>query len=332
MHARFIHNDHLADAMHSQAFAAISASVGVVALLALLAASPATSAAAAQPGPAPGVTMSAAAYSASAVYLAYTGTNHQVYVRNVDAPTQAAIALGGRLIGGPALTVVPERVLSSGPVLAVFGRGTDNALWWRHQTAPGAGWTSWQSLGGILTSNPATPPAMTNQFGALNVFADGTGGGIWYRVWAASGWQRWTALGGTHLLPGTGPNASAGGPEGGVLAFTGTDRNVWLYGRTGTQNGFVNMGGRTTANPGVTVALPWAVAFARGTDNALWYRLSGLPMGPAGSWHSLGGKLTSGVTATTVTGGKTYVFVLGTDNQPWMRAGVWPNLGGWTRA
>jgi hypothetical protein len=308
------------------------AMLAVASLLALLAVSPATSAAAAPPSPAPSITMSAAAETASAVYLAYTGTDHHVYVRNVAAPAQAAIALGGRLIGGPALTAVPERVLSSGPVLAVFGRGTDNALWWRHQTAPGAGWTNWQSLGGILTSNPAAPPGMTNQFGALNVFAGGTSGGIWYRVWATGRWQPWTALGGPHLLPGTGPSASPGGPEGGVLAFTGTGRNVLLYGRTGTENGFADMGGRTTANPGVTVPLPSGVAFARGTDNALWYRLTGLPLGPAGSWHSLGGKLTSGVSATTVSGGKTYVFALGTDNQAWMRAGVWPNLGGWTRA
>jgi hypothetical protein len=33
----------------------------------------------------------------------------------------------------------------------------------------------------------------------------------------------------------------------------------------------------------------------------------------------------------TVSGGKTYVFVLGTGNQIWMRAGIWPDLGPWTR-
>jgi len=32
-----------------------------------------------------------------------------------------------------------------------------------------------------------------------------------------------------------------------------------------------------------------------------------------------------------VPGGKTYVFVLGTDNRIWMKAGSWPTLGGWTR-
>jgi hypothetical protein len=35
------------------------------------------------------------------------------------------------------------------------------------------------------------------------------------------------------------------------------------------------------------------------------------------------------VTATTVPGGKTYVFVLGTDHNIWMRAGTWPALGAW---
>lgn len=73
------------------------------------AAGPPASAAAVPPGLAPGVTMSAAARSASTVYLAYTATNRAVYVRNAAQPGRAAIALDGRLIGGPAAVVVPGR-------------------------------------------------------------------------------------------------------------------------------------------------------------------------------------------------------------------------------
>ncbi len=59
---------------------------------------------------------------------------------------------------------------------------------------------------------------------------------------------------------------------------------------------------------------------------------SPLPLsGIAATWHSLGGILTSGVAASTVPGGKTYVFALGTDNQVWMRVGVWPALAPWSR-
>ena len=72
------------------------------------------------------------------------------------------------------------------------------------------------------------------------------------------------------------------------------------------------------------------VAFARGLDNALWYAQSALPLGGAVRWQSLGGRLTSGVTAATTRSGQVYVFALGGDNQVWMRTGVWPNLDGWT--
>ncbi|HWG14488.1 MAG TPA: hypothetical protein VG268_14540 [Streptosporangiaceae bacterium] len=51
-----------------------------------------------------------------------------------------------------------------------------------------------------------------------------------------------------------------------------------------------------------------------------------------GEWtFEVQGDLTTGVTATTVPGGKTYVFVLGTDNRIWTRAGTWPVLGAWQR-
>ena len=292
-------------------------------LLAGLAVGPPASAAAAPPRSAPGVTMSAAARSASTVYLAYTATNQAVYVRNAAQPGQAAIALGGRLIGGPAAVVVPAGVLSPGAVLAVLGRGTDNALWWRHQTA--SGWSGWQSLGGTLTSAPGAAADMTDQFGALNVFARGTDGVIWYRVFGAGAWRPWTPLGGA-VQAGTGPGAGNG-----LFAIANPDRHVSVFGRIGMNNGYTDFGGLTTATPGITRTVPGVEVFARGLDNALWCRPSMLPVAPTGPWTSLGGRLTSGVTATTVPGGKTYVFVLGTDNNIWMRMGTWPSLGGWMR-
>lgn len=286
-------------------------------------------------GPAPGVTMSAASGAVTSAgppvptYLAYTGTDEAVYVRTITAPAAPPIALGGRLIGGPGATVTATGTVEPQPELTVFGRGTDNAVWWRHHTA--TGWTRWQSLGGQVASNPAAVVGMTQQFGALSVFAAAPGGGIWYRVWTRNGWRPWTALGGERALRGTGPGGSQA-----AFALAGIEQHVWIYGSTGTSNSFVDFGGRTTANPGTTFMGTNGgilVAFARGTDNALWYRASLLPppLAPGGLWRSLGGRLTSGVTATTGTSGVTYVFVLGTDNRIWMRAGALPNLGGWTR-
>jgi len=124
-----------------------------------------------------------------------------------------------------------------------------------------------------------------------------------------------------------------------VVAVIGTDRHIWVFGPMGMQvYGWVDFGGRTGSTPGITNNIaPRVVPFqlvvlARGTDNALWYRQSILPIGIQGGWTSLGGRLTSGPAAATVPGGTSYVFVLGTDNLPWMRSGIWPTLGPWTRA
>ena len=290
----------------------------------LAAATGAGTALAAPPNPAPGATMGSAAPSASSVLLAYTSTGGSVYLRNVT--NGIVTALGGRLVGGPAVADTPTG-------LAVFGRGTDNALWWTHQVA-GSAWSGWQSLGGLITSQPAAAAGASVGFGPLVALARGTDGALWARVQATNGtWSAWRSLGGV-LLPGTGPAAvTALGNV--VIAVTGTNHHVWLYGPLGMQVfGFIDFGGLTSSTPGITATTaPVGVpVFARGTDNALWYKVSALPVGNPAGWTSLGGRLTSGPTAATVPGGKTYVFVLGTDNLPWMRNGIWPSLGAWTRA
>lgn len=90
-------------------------------------------------------------------------------------------------------------MLSRGAALAVFGRGTNNALWWRHQTA--SGWSNWQSLGGILTSAPGT-------------------------------WGPWTSLGGA-VMAGTGPGAGNG-----LFAIANPDRHILVFGRVGMEYGY----------------------------------------------------------------------------------------------
>jgi hypothetical protein len=280
------------------------------------------------PNPAPGVTMGAAAPRASSVFLAYTGTNGAVYLRNEI--NGSVTGLGGRLIGGPAVSQARTG-------LAVFGRGTDNALWWIHQTAGGT-WSRWQSLGGVITSQPGAAAGVAVEFGPLIVLARGADGALWYRVQGTGGsWSAWRSFGGV-LLAGTGPAAvSAVGNL--TVAVTGTNHQVWLFGPLGMQvYGFIDFGGRTNSTPGIANNSPRVnaqfpvIVFARGTDNALWYKQTILPIGNPAGWTPLGGRLTSGPAAATVPAGKTYVFALGTDNLPWMRNGVWPILGPWARA
>jgi hypothetical protein len=60
------------------------------------------------------------------------------------------------------------------------------------------------------------------------------------------------------------------------------------------------------------VAICW---FVRGIDNAAWYVVNNRPV-----WTSIGGRLNSGLAATTDRAtGTTYVYALGTDNQVYER-------------
>jgi hypothetical protein len=286
-----------------------------------LAASPALAQA---PGPAPGINLGAAAPAASSVYMAYAATNGAAYLKNEI--TGSVTALGGRLIGGP-------EVAQTAAGLSVFGRGTDNALWWTHQTTGGK-WSSWQSLGGVITAKPGVT-SMTAGSGPVLATVRGADGALWFRAQGSGGWSAWKSFGG-KLLPGTGP-AAVNADGGFAVAVTGTDHHVWLFGPMGMQTyGFLNFGGLTSSTPGITslpgVMSPQLVVYARGTDNALWYKQSILPIGGVGGWASLGGQLTTAPAAATAPGGKIYVFVLGTTNLPYMWIGTEPSDGSWNYA
>jgi hypothetical protein len=216
----------------------------------------------------------------------------------------------------------------------VFGRGTDNRLWWRHQTS--SGWTRWASLGGNLTSKPAVTTGDDN----LLIYVRGTDGAVWVRheYNRAGQWEAWHKVGG-RLLAGTAPAAAYG--LGIFLAVVGTDHAVWvgedLYGSSGLK--WHSIGGRTNSNPGLaTPDLGTVAAFARGTNNAGYYNeFRGQTAGVTAGWHSLHGSLTSGVTALTqhdsqsLVFGPTSVFALGPYSRPLMDTGTWPALTGWQR-
>jgi hypothetical protein len=299
-------------------------------LTALLGAAPAS----AQTGFTAGVTPGAAASSATTVNLFYRGTDGAVWMHNVIHPGQAPVSLGGRLTGGPSAVWTPPGVLSAAGAFAVFGRGTDNRLWWAYQTS--SGWSRWASLGGVITAEPAAIGNPNGSLGTIAVFARGTDGAVWYQAMGPHQWIGWQRLGG-RLYPGIGPAATYA-RSAVYLTAVGADRTMWLdVTSDGARwSGWRPLGGRTTSTPAVTIVAtplqqpPTAAVFARGTDNAAWYRQFTEPgfTVPAG-WHSLGGRLTSGLAATTVTGGQTYVFGLGADNRMWLAHGIWPAVHGW---
>jgi hypothetical protein len=328
--------------------ALLTAAVTGGVLAAVLAAAPTSArvtdqAPAPAPGPArgltPGVaTLTPASSGTPVADLGYTAASGSVYVQDAFAPLQPVIALGGRLVGGPAVTFTGIFSDHASEQLAVFGRGTDGALWWRHQTASGR-WTSWQSLGGRLTSQPAV--AASDSTDTLSVLVRGTDGAIWYRTMTGTRWDGWTRLGG-NLLPGTAPTAVYGFNGQLMVAAVGPDREIWLFTDiSGSRSAEYDLGGQTTQIPALTFMTgtaqapntPLVVVYVTGTDDALWAKQATVPVTTArGAWRSLGGRLTSGIAASTNGGPFSYVFALGTDSQFWMRVGGWPSLGSWTRA
>jgi hypothetical protein len=335
-----IHSAGLAQARRSpRLLALLTAALAVGSLLTTLAAAPA---AAQPPGPAPGVTLGAAVNSTHAPRLFYNSTSGTVWMRDLANPGSNPVFLGGHLIGGPGAVWVPPGELFAAGAFAVFGRGTDNRLWWTHQTS--TGWSKWASLGGRLTSKPAAyaTPTFGGQSSGLAVYVRGTDGAVWVRGFqpvtpGGLAFDDWRSIGG-RLLPGTGPAAALTAGRISVAAV-GTDRAVWIATFLYGSRGYVwhSLGGITTANPGIaTPADGIVVAFARGTDNAAWYNeFVGQTTDVRPGWHLLGGKLTSGMTAIPTMvdrpQGPVCLFALGTDNQAWMRTGTWPNLHGWTR-
>ncbi|MDX3698059.1 peptidase M23, partial [Streptomyces europaeiscabiei] len=59
-----------------------------------------------------------------------------------------------------------------------FARGTDNAVYHKWQVAPNNGWSGWESLGGVITSNIATG---VNADGRMEFFARGTDGAVYHK-------------------------------------------------------------------------------------------------------------------------------------------------------
>lgn len=269
--------------------------------------------------PAPGVAPGAVAVGGNAVDVFYTAADGSVWEKQGIGSLPVPVT-NGRLVSAPA-------PIWTGSTEIVFGQGTDNQLWYSQVT--NGSWTPWGNLGGKLTAKPGAVyrgPSADD----YSVYVRSTDGSLWARDHGAAGWNAWHAIGG-QLLSGTGP-AAAMTNAGPVVAVAGTDQEVFLYGRTGTQSGFAGFGGQTTSSPGVAFISPGTVAvFARGTDNAAWDRQSGLPIGPIGPWRSIGGRLTSGVAAATASGGSTYVFGLGTDNQVYGASGTFPTFGRWSK-
>jgi C1A family cysteine protease len=107
--------------------------------------------------------------------------------------------------------------------------------------------------------------------------------------------------------------------------------------RAGEWGTWASLSGQLTASP---ATVSWADGridvFARGTDNALWWRNTSNGGTSWSSWTSLGGQLaaTTGPAASSQRAGQLDVFVIGSDQALWHRSysnsawSTWESLGG----
>merc|ERR1711988_198953 len=129
------------------------------------------------------------------------GVDRAVYYKAQTEPNSAKWtkweSLGGRFSSSPVA------VLSSEGFLHVFAVGQDRTLLHKYQfdntTSSELDWSSWQSLGGALTSLPS---ASLDTEGLLHVFARGPDRGMWHKAQQGEceprsvKWTDWVSLGG----------------------------------------------------------------------------------------------------------------------------------------
>ena len=224
--------------------------------------------------------------------------------------------------------------------LDVFVRGDDDALW--HKWWDGSHWSSWDNLGGILTSSPAAVSMMYNR---IDVFVRGTDNGLWHKWWDGSKWNNWESFGG-YLT--SAPVARAYSDKILEIYAKGADDDlVYItYNRDGTKGGWGSYGGKWTDAPGVQ-SMPYMVdsVLVKGTENALYQLHVDAPEEDIWSseaealnvwWEPLGGILTSAPAASSWAPNRLDVFARGADNALWHKWwdgsgrgwGEWESLGG----
>lgn len=213
--------------------------------------------------------------------------------------------------------------------LEIFANGNNHSIWHNWQTAPNNGWSGWNTLGGLLTSNPAVS---VNRDGRLELFARGVDDALWH-IWqlAPNGdWSGWISLGGIITSD---PTIDCN-EDGRLEVFArGADNALWHNWQTspgGAWSGWVSLGGTITSDPiSYHNADGRLEVFARGTDGAVWHIWQTSPNNGWSRWSSLGGAITSLCTVRQDADGRLELFARGTDNAVWHVWQMVPN-GGWS--
>jgi Uncharacterized protein conserved in bacteria (DUF2334) len=162
--------------------------------------------------------------------------------------------------------------------------------------------------------------------------------GTWTNV---TGKTNNTRSGGTYNITTSEPTAATyqyrTAYDGNATYQKNTSNVVNVSVRAGEWGTWASLSGQLTASP---ATVSWADGhidvFARGTDNALWWRNSSDGGASWSAWSSLGGQLaaTTGPAASSQRAGQLDVFVIGSDQALWHRSynsgtwSTWESLSG----
>jgi hypothetical protein len=185
----------------------------------------------------------------------------------------------------------------------------------------GRRWFGWESLGGVLTSDPAVSSWASNR---LDCFVRGTNNAMWHKWWNGSSWSGWEDLGGVLT---SAPAAVSWGANRIDCFVRGTDNAMWHKWWNGSSwSLWENLGGVLTSDPAVCSWGPNRLdCFVRGTNNHMWHKWWN---GSSWSgWEDLGGVLTSAPDAVSWGPNRIDCFVRGTNNAMWHK---WWNGSGWS--
>jgi hypothetical protein len=226
--------------------------------------------------------------------------------------------------------VFPQAPLQSGVTYAVSLTVNGLPYAWSFKVGPlVAEPSSWESLGGKITSSPAIASSSST---ASDVFVRGADNALWHRSWNGTTWGSWDSLGGIITSD---PSTLSEGPNQIDVFVTGADRAIWHRGRNGTTwSPWESVGGIATSAPD---AASWGMGrldvVVRGADNGLWHRSwNGASWG---SWDNVGGLASANPSLVAAGNGRIDLFVRGLDNAIWHRSGngagtwsAWETMGG----
>ena len=178
-------------------------------------------------------------------------------------------------------------------------------------------------------------PAACAQRSAIDLFAKGTDGALWWEHWDGQVWGTWKSLGGVL----TSDPAATSSATGHIDVFVrGSDGLLWVKNTTNGGTSWSNwhkIGGQLASGTGPAVCAPTANSlsvFVKGTDHALWYTSSQWLEWSA--WTSVGGQLTLSPAAISGSASTIDVFVCGSDGGLWQKSyyssawGPWRAVGG----